>query len=247
MEIHDFIPIPDLFSFKKVLFVQPHPDDNEIGAGGTIALCCEKGIEVSYLTVSKGQGGSATLSSHELVEIRQKELREAGKVLGVKQFIQLDLEESHYPDEKDLVTKIVHVIRDLKVDCVITVDSYLKYEAHPTHRKVGQAVLDACLFSSNKHFPVPDQDNHPHHVQAVAFYATSHPNTVIDISSTVKLKYEAIQKHQSQFDLAGFNQLKQYLDFRHQKNGSEKNISIAETFKVLPLILSHMMVESESY
>ncbi len=247
MDIKDFLPLPDLFSFKHILFVQPHPDDNEIGAGGIIALCHEKGIKLSYLTVSKGKGGSATLSSHELVKIRQNELKEAGKVLGVENFIQLDLKESHYPDEKELVIKIVDVLRQVKADCVITIDPYLKYEAHPTHRKVGQAVLDACLMSSNRHFPLPDQDNHPYPIQAVGFYASAHPNSVIDISSTVDLKYQAIQKHRSQFDEAGFAQLKQYLDYRHFVNGTEKNIRCAETLKLLPLVLTHMMVESETY
>ncbi len=247
MDIKDLIAVPDLFSFKKILFVQPHPDDNEIGAGGTIALLTQKGVELTYLTVSKGQGGSETLSSKDLVQIRQKELKAAGTVLGVKNYIQLDLIESHYPDEKELVSKIVNVIREVSAECVVTVDPYLKYEAHPTHRKVGQAVLDACLFSGNKHFPFPDQNNHSHRVSAIAFYASACPNTVIDISSTVDLKFQAIQKHQSQFDQEGFKQLKQYLDFRHLENGKEKNISVAETFKILPLILSHMMVESEMY
>ncbi len=245
MNIKDFLPLPDLLSFKHILFVQPHPDDNEIGAGGTIALCTQKGIQVSYLTVSKGKGGSETISSDDLAQIRQKELREAGQCLGVKDFRQLDIEESHYPNEKELVEGIVKVIRELKPDCVVTVDPTLLYEAHPTHRKVGQAVLDACLFSGNNHFLEGELKSHK--VHCVAFYASAHPNTIIDITSTYALKLEAIQKHQSQFDELGFAQLKMYLDYRHHENGKEKNFAFAESFKVLPMIVSHMMVESESY
>lgn len=248
MNIHDLIPTPDIFSFKHILFVQPHPDDNEIGAGGTIALCTQKGIQVSYLTISKGKGGSQSLSSETLAQLRQKELVEAGQTLGVKTFKQLDLEESHYPVLKDLVIEIIDVIRDLKPDCVITVDPTLLYEAHPTHRVVGQAVLDACMFASNRHFPTPDDKNcKAHKVECVAFYGTAHPNTFIDISSTYNLKLESIKKHKTQFDEQGFIQLKQYLDYRCHENGKEKKVSFAETFKVLPIILTHMSVESEIY
>lgn len=247
MNIKDLVPLPNLFDFKHILFVQPHPDDNEIGAGGTIALLTQQGIQVSYLSVSKGKGGSSELRSEELALIRQKELVEAGSVLGVKTFRQLDLEESHYPDMKDLVSQIVEVIRDLKPDCVITVDPTLLYEAHPTHRNVGQAVLDASLFAHNKHFPILDGALNVHALSCVGFYASSHPNTFIDISSTFDLKCLAIQKHASQFNEVDFNQLITYLKYRSFENGKDRGMGLAESFKLLPLVLTHMMVESESY
>lgn len=248
MDIKDWIPIPNLEDFKHILAIQPHPDDNEIGAGATLAKLSSLGIQISYLTVSKGKGGSNTLSSKELVEIRQKELVEAGKTVGASHFEQFDLEDSHYPDEKDLTEKMVEVIRKFQPDCVMTVDPYLLYEAHPTHRKVGMAALEACLFSSMKHFPHPDQDNHEtQSVKAIAFYASAHPNTYVDVSETFDLKLKAIACHQSQFDEKGFTQLKQYLSYLALKNAQGRTFGFAESFKVLPLVLTHMMVESETY
>ena len=43
---------PDLSKAKRVLFVQPHPDDNQIGAGGTMAWLISLGVEVYELTVT---------------------------------------------------------------------------------------------------------------------------------------------------------------------------------------------------
>lgn len=243
MDFKDFMPVPDLFSFKKILFVQPHPDDNEIGAGGTIALCIQKGIEVVYCTVSKGKGGSDYISEDELITLRQKELKAAGQTLGVSEFIQLDCEESHYPNEKEFVEMMTEVIRSVKPDCVVTVDPYLMYEAHPTHRKVGQAVLDACLLASNRSFAIGPT----HRISAVAFYASAHPNSTIDIASTYDLKLAAIKKHASQFDEKGFASLKFYLDYRLHENGKKINVAYAEEFKILPAVLIHMSVESENY
>jgi N,N'-diacetylchitobiose non-reducing end deacetylase len=248
MDIKDFVPLPDLESFKHILAIQPHPDDNEIGAGATLAKLSSLGVRISYLTVSKGKGGSNTLSSKELIEIRQKELVEAGKTVGASYFEQFDLEDSHYPDEKALTEKMVEVIRKLQPDCVMTVDPYLMYEAHPTHRKVGMAALEACLFSSMKHFPIPDQNNHEtKSVKAIAFYASAHPNTYVDVSDTFDIKLKAIACHQSQFDEKALVQLRQYLSFQALKLGQRKEGSFFESFKVLPLVLTHMMVESETY
>ena len=50
--IESIIPIPELMSAKKVLAIQPHYDDNDIGAGGTLALLHEQGAEIHYLTVT---------------------------------------------------------------------------------------------------------------------------------------------------------------------------------------------------
>lgn len=249
MNLKDLIPLPDLKKAKHVLCVQPHPDDNEIGAGGTIALLHSLGIKISYLTVSQGRGGSETLSAKDLVETRRRELEAAGRLLGASDFYFCDLEESHYPSEKLLCEQIVEVIRIAKPDIVMTVDPYLLYEAHPTHRKTGMAVLEACMFASLSKFPDPEALTPPevHRAKAIALYGTAHPNTYIDIRSTYQLKLRAIREHRTQFDEVGFEQLKQYLNMKADEYGQIIDSPAAEAFKVLPLLLSHMMVESESY
>jgi N,N'-diacetylchitobiose non-reducing end deacetylase len=249
MEIKDLVKNVDITQVKSVLCVQPHPDDNEIGMGGTIKVLSSLGIKISYCTVSKGKGGSNELSSKELVELRQVELKEAGKSLGASTFYQLDLSDSHYPSEKEFTTKLVEVIREVKPDVVFTVDPYLLYESHPTHRKTGMAVLEACLFSSMKHFPEPDAINPPitHRVSAIGFYATAHPNTYIDITDTYDDKINAILKHKTQFDEQGAQSIKMYLDLLSLNNGKIKGTHRAESFKLLPMIVTHMMVESEDY
>jgi LmbE family N-acetylglucosaminyl deacetylase len=248
MNIYDILPKPDLFSFKHVLCVQPHPDDNEIGAGATIALMAQKGIKISYLTISKGKGGTNVMSSQELVKQRQNELRAAGEVLGATYFEQLDLSDAHYPNERTLTEHIVEVIRRLKPDLLLTIDPHLPYEAHPTHRNTGMGVLDASLFASMKHFPTPDGVNSPpHQVAAIAFYATAQPNTLVDVSTSFDLKLQAIRKHASQFNETEFNELATYLRFRASLDGATLGVALAERFKVLPIALTHMMVESQEY
>lgn len=249
MDIKDLIKQVDLLKIKSILCIQPHPDDNEIGMGGTIKVLSKLGCKISYCTVSKGKGGSNDLSSKELIEIRQNELKEAGLSLGVSAFYQLDLNDTHYPDEKEITSQLVAVIREVKPEIVFTCDPYLMYEAHPTHRRTGMAVLEACLFSSMKHFPEPDAINPPdmHKVQAIGLYATAHPNTYVDITATYDDKLNAIFKHKSQFNEKDTHMIKMYLDLQSLNNGKINGTERSESFKILPIILTHMMVESETF
>ena len=48
--------VPKLETVRRALFIQPHPDDNEIGAGGTMAYLLSRGAEVFGLTVTAISG-----------------------------------------------------------------------------------------------------------------------------------------------------------------------------------------------
>jgi LmbE family N-acetylglucosaminyl deacetylase len=111
------------------------------------------------------------------------------------------------------------------------------------------AVLEACLFASMKHFPEPDAHIIPntHQVQAIGFYASAHPNTYIDITTTFADKLNAIFKHKTQFDEQSGQMLSIYLDMQSKQYGKIKGTERAEAFKLLPMILTHMMVESEVF
>ena len=77
------IAYPKLEDIQSALFIQPHPDDNEIGAGGTMAYLTHRGIPVYGLTVTEGRGGSKTIEPEELGKIRKIEAQNAMDVLGV--------------------------------------------------------------------------------------------------------------------------------------------------------------------
>lgn len=71
----------------RVLVIAPHPDDEIIGVGGTIAKRAKNGDEVFVCVVTKGQ---EPLFSKESVESVRQECREADKLLGVKRTVFLD-------------------------------------------------------------------------------------------------------------------------------------------------------------
>ena len=79
----------------RALVLTPHPDDAEIGCGGTIAGWIAQGTEVVYVLCTNGDKGSGDveMTSDRLAETRAREQAEAADELGVKEVIYLA-----YPD-----------------------------------------------------------------------------------------------------------------------------------------------------
>ena len=72
---------------RPVLVVAPHPDDAEIGAGGTIAKWITEGRDVYYVLTTNGDKGTndPDLTSEDLAAIREQEQTRAAEVLGIKE------------------------------------------------------------------------------------------------------------------------------------------------------------------
>lgn len=76
-------PLPELDSFNRYLFIGPHPDDIEIGAGATAAKLAESGKAVAFLCCIDGRYGSASVPPEELIPIRQAEAKASAAALGL--------------------------------------------------------------------------------------------------------------------------------------------------------------------
>ena len=67
---------------RSAVFVQPHPDDNEVGAGGTAAKLAAIGCRVVAVTVTDGRHGAVgNVNPTHLAHRRQRELEAACEVL----------------------------------------------------------------------------------------------------------------------------------------------------------------------
>ncbi|MGB9809453.1 MAG: PIG-L deacetylase family protein [Caldanaerobacter sp.] len=232
--------VPNLEECKKLLCIQPHPDDTDVGAGATIAKLIEEGCKVYYLTVLDGRFGidDTNVTPEELVEIRIEEQKKAAQVLGVEKTIFLGYRDIFTGNLIEIRDKLVEIIRDIKPEMVMTVDPWLPYEAHPDHRNIGMIAVEASLFAKMPYYPY--EKNHyflpPWELKAIVFYHTSNPNTFIEISEDhMKKKIEAIAAHESQFPE---KVLKLYSAFFYEQAkhlGKSKELGMVEAFKVLSL------------
>lgn len=235
--------ISRVFEVNNVfLCVQPHPDDCDLAAGGTIASLTSKGLDVHYLTVTDGRLGTMDRSLYPelLASIRRREQEEAAKLLGVKSVYWLDFRDAELSDTLSVRNRIITYIRKLKPSVVLAPDPYAPYEAHGDHIVTGRATLEALILSGLPH--VNDVDIREG-LEAftpgfVALYYTSNPNVFQDISGTINVKVEALLKHGSQFKDRALIEF--IVGVYAALYGKLAGLEYAEGFKVIPVELLHV-------
>ncbi|MCP4752281.1 MAG: PIG-L family deacetylase [Proteobacteria bacterium] len=254
MKIADFLPKPDLEACKKLLCVQPHPDDMDISAGGTIARLADNGTEVYYLTITDDTAGFMEIgagNTQRRKDQRKEEQYAAGRILGVKDYFWMD-----YPDAGDWSmhqarNDIIKYIRKIRPDFVMTIDPWLPYEAHQDHIKGGMAACEALVlfnFPFIKTDEAVDKDFEPYDIDGVAFSFTSKSNTVVDVGNNRERKFSAIAAHKSQFSEEMLEMLKLYDEFRSKELAEKCDFEFGEGFKVLnPTYMLHSFPEAIDY
>ena len=82
--------------FSRGMVVVAHADDAEFGCSGTVAKLCAEGWEMVYVMCTDGSKGSSDreITQAELAAIRREEQINAGRVLGLKDVVFLDYEDS---------------------------------------------------------------------------------------------------------------------------------------------------------
>jgi len=183
----------------NILAVGCHPDDLEIGCGGTLAKYVRQGHNVYMCHVANGNMGHKIIMPDELARIRTKEAENAGKIIGALEVINLDvgdLKVNSY--DEDVVMKLIEVIRYTKPDVIIThgPDDYMK-----DHVEVGKMVFDASFSATIPHM----ETKSPHIPATVPIYYMDTlagvnflPEEYVDISDTIEIKLEALKCHESQ-------------------------------------------------
>ncbi|MDY6826895.1 MAG: PIG-L deacetylase family protein [Bacillota bacterium] len=231
------LPVPDLLKVENLLVIQPHPDDMEIGAGGTIAHLVKSGTRVNCLTVTDGSVGTTdtNVSQDDLIARRRDEIKKSASILGIENLIWLDFDDGGILPLEIIRSEITCYIRQLKPNALMVCDPWLPYEAHSDHIRTGLAAAEAGLLAHMPYFcPADMQDGlQPHSVEMIAFYYTAYPNTFIDVAKTWDKKMAAIDCHRSQFSAEQGEKLKQYLEAKASEEASNQNGALVETFKVL--------------
>jgi LmbE family N-acetylglucosaminyl deacetylase len=233
------IPVPDLRRARRLLCVQPHGDDNDIGAGGVIASLSRAGARVAYLTVSDdllGVRDPALPPAQARARLRAEQAR-AGREIGVHAHFWLDYPDAGPWDHWELRRALVRHLRLWRPDFVLAPDPWLPYEAHLDHLRTGRAAAEACLL-----FGLPRLDSGDPEVDArfaayalsgVAFYFSARPNTFLDIGTTRACKRRALDAYRTQLDPAERAPIDAALDAREAQWGRRAGAQCGEALLVL--------------
>jgi LmbE family N-acetylglucosaminyl deacetylase len=196
------------FSGMVVLGVCAHPDDLDVGAGGTFAKWAEGGATCYYLICTDGGSGSIyhDLKRKKLIETRRKEQRAAAKILGIKDVFFLDHNDTELVVDRKLKGEIVWWIRKLKPDIVVTTDPTFIYSKsgfinHSDHRAAGLATIDAIYPLAKNSFAFKEFEKDglkTHKVKTLYIINPAEGNEIVDITKFMGKKIRALVQHQTQ-------------------------------------------------
>jgi len=162
----------------KVIAIGAHPDDIEIGCGGTIAAHVQSGAMVSMVVMTAGEQGGADRDT------RLRELHEAARILGAEEVHCLGYPDTRVPTGIEPIGKLEQIVNHYRPD-----RAYIPFwrEVHQDHRHTAEAALVACR-----------------NVPQVLMYEgpSTFPDFVVnhfsDIGTTLEQKVRAICCHKSQ-------------------------------------------------
>lgn len=241
MDLQQIIPKPDLLAARILLAIQPHYDDNDISAGGTLSLLADAGADIYYLTVTDDLVGviDPSLSPEQATRQLEAEQEEAGALVGVRGHYRLGFPDAGSFDHFELRRRIIRHIRLLKPDFILTVDPWTPYEAHTDHIRTGRAAAEATILFSMRRLasdPEVDASYQAHDLAGIAFYNSFTPNTYIDITQSRSKKHQAMDAYKAQFspdDLAMLHMWVEIKERLHAESCPSPGCTHAEGFKVL--------------
>lgn len=234
MMLNALLKPPKLKGVKKVICVQPHPDDNEVGMGGAIAKLIKDGCEVHYITVTDGSLGLVddSMTHEQLALKRVEETKASGDFLGVTSYHFLEYPDGFLSDIHKLAGDIAEIVRTIKPEFIFCPDPWLHYEAHQDHIVTGKAVSQCFITSWLHEYPLGTKTK-PHKIKGVGFYYTANPNTIVDISDTFDLKMKSIAKHKSQFDKKTLMLFNLYFKEKAKDAAKESKFKLGCELKIL--------------
>jgi LmbE family N-acetylglucosaminyl deacetylase len=151
-----------------------HPDDESLGVGSTLAKESARGTQVSLVCATRGEKGwHETAGEHPgaqaLGRMREKELQEAAKVLGINRVDHLDYVDGELDraDPREAVQKITCLVREVRPQVVISFGPDGIY-GHPDHIAICQ-LATAALVCAADHGYEPCQLS-PHRVSKLYYF-----------------------------------------------------------------------------
>ncbi|MFA6648473.1 MAG: PIG-L deacetylase family protein [Candidatus Izemoplasmatales bacterium] len=253
--LKNMVPLPDISAVKNVVFIGPHPDDIEIGAGGTVHKLISLGTKVTFVICTDGGCGSTdpNASIDDMINTRAEESKVAGQHQRVSAIRFLNFPDGGSYQVWDLAVKIAAILAEIRPDVVFCPDPNLPSETHPDHIRCGEAVKTAVMMAGNPLILKRNniQFNKDFFVKTasatLAYYYTHRPNIYVSLTTTdKKAKMEAIRYHKSQFpglESPEWMMITAYLEMREKAFGSLVNSEFAEAFFVMAPIHQHCFPE----
>jgi LmbE family N-acetylglucosaminyl deacetylase len=205
----------------RLLVVVAHPDDESFGCGSVLAAASAVGDETVVLCATRGEAGESRIRTDDLAGLREAELHQAARILGVGTVLVLDHADSDLGGEpaagtlaatppSTIEAEVRAVIAGMRPDVVVTLDASDGHRDHAIVRDATLAAVDTaehipsatylwCLARSS----MAKWVQHVHgHEAYLAMDELGTPDdeitTVLDVSAHLATRWAAIRAHASQ-------------------------------------------------
>lgn len=179
-----------------ILAFGAHPDDVELGCGGTIAKEISLGKTVGIVDLTRGE-----LGTRGSAEIRDVEAANAAKILGVSVRENLNMRDGFFTNDEEHQLAVIRMVRKYRPDIVLC---NAVEDRHIDHGKGSKLVSDACFLSGlrkieSEYKGERQQEWRPKAVYHYIQWKNLTPDFVVDITGFNAKRVEAILAYSSQF------------------------------------------------
>lgn len=179
-----------------ILAIGAHPDDVELGCGGTIAKEVAKGKKVGILDLTRGE-----LGTRGTAKTRDEEAKDAANILGVSVRENLRFADGFFVNDKEHQLEVIKMIRKYQPDILLcnAID-----DRHIDHGKGSKLVSDACFLSGlikiETTYDGKLQDLwRPKQVYHYIQWKNLEPDLVVDVSGFIDKKMASVLAYKTQF------------------------------------------------
>lgn len=179
-----------------ILAILTHPDDAELGCGGTLIKHARLGEKVGILDLTRGE-----LGTRGTPETRLAEAEAAAQIMGLAVRENAGIRDGFFRNDEEHQRLLMTYIRRWQPDIVIT---NAPEDRHPDHGRGAALVSDACFLSGLSKIETEWEGQkqkawRPKRVFHLIQDRTLEPDFIVDISDEQETKMEAVQAYKTQF------------------------------------------------
>lgn len=174
-----------------VIVCAAHPDDAELGCGGTIAKLTKRNKKVGIIDFTLGE-----LGTRGTPELRKQEAQRSTAILNVAVRENIALKDGFFYPDEDSLLRLIQVIRKYKPEILLL---NAPADRHPDHGNAGNFALRAAFLSGLAKIKTEFSAWRPKHTFHYIQDRFLQPTFVVNISAEFEQKMKAIQAFKSQF------------------------------------------------
>lgn len=222
-----------------ILAVAVHPDDVELGCGGTLLMEKRHGKKTGVVDLTRGE-----LGTRGTPELRAEEAARAAEIMELDVRENLGMADGFFRNDEEHQRLLIRAIRKYRPEIVL---ANALDDRHPDHGRAGHLIKDACFLSGLRKVQTFDDAGDPqeHWRPKYVFHFIqdryANPSFVYDVTPVFEEKLAAIRAYSSQFHVASYaaNEPQTYISTpeflnaiigRHQMFGKMIGVPYAEGF-----------------